>query len=204
MEMMTSNELKNSLVELLCDFDLFARKNNLRYSLAYGTLLGSIRHQGFIPWDDDIDLWMPRPDFERMLSIPYVGEVDVCLKSHLNGRFLFPYAKLTRADVEIDDPFWNSCGKQNLFIDIFPLDGLPDDPSSVEHLYREALKIKNDIAKSDVGIGFEKSAFRKISLYEEAGDGGREVTKRCSRSGVLILTKIRPRWECTHFPPQGL
>ena len=50
MEMMTSNELKNSLVELLCDFDLFARKNNLRYSLAYGTLLGSIRHQGFIPW----------------------------------------------------------------------------------------------------------------------------------------------------------
>ena len=182
MEMMTSNELKNSLVELLCDFDLFARKNNLRYSLAYGTLLGSIRHQGFIPWDDDIDLWMPRPDFERMLSIPYVGEVDVCLKSHLNGRFLFPYAKLTRADVEIDDPFWNSCGKQNLFIDIFPLDGLPDDPSSVEHLYREA----------------------RISLYEEAGDGGREVTKRCSRSGVLILTKIRPRWECTHFPPQGL
>ena len=163
MEMMTSNELKNSLVELLCDFDLFARKNNLRYSLAYGTLLGSIRHQGFIPWDDDIDLWMPRPDFERMLSIPYVGEVDVCLKSHLNGRFLFPYAKLTRADVEIDDPFWNSCGKQNLFIDIFPLDGLPDDPSSVEHLYREALKIKNDIAKSDVGIGFEKSAFRKIA-----------------------------------------
>ena len=151
MEMMTSNELKNSLVELLCDFDLFARKNNLRYSLAYGTLLGSIRHQGFIPWDDDIDLWTPRPDFERMLSIPYVGEVDVCLKSHLNGRFLFPYAKLTRADVEIDDPFWNSCGKQNLFIDIFPLDGLPDDPSSVEHLYREALKIK-----SDVGIGFEK------------------------------------------------
>ena len=114
MEMMTSNELKNSLVELLCDFDLFARKNNLRYSLAYGTLLGSIRHQGFIPWDDDIDLWMPRPDFERMLSIPYVGEVDVCLKSHLNGRFLFPYAKLTRADVEIDDPFWNSCGKQEL------------------------------------------------------------------------------------------
>ena len=98
-----------------------------------------------------------------MLSIPYVGEVDVCLKSHLNGRFLFPYAKLTRADVEIDDPFWNSCGKQNLFIDIFPLDGLPDDPSSVEHLYREALKIKNDIAKSDVGIGFEKSAFRKIA-----------------------------------------
>lgn len=55
-------------LKMLEEIDLFCRNNNIRYSLAYGTLIGAIRHKGFIPWDDDVDLIMPLSDIERFKS----------------------------------------------------------------------------------------------------------------------------------------
>ena len=55
--------------ELLVEFKQFCEKNGLRYYICFGTLIGAVRHQGFIPWDDDIDVIMPRPDFERFQQL---------------------------------------------------------------------------------------------------------------------------------------
>ena len=60
-------ELHQKELELLEAFDAFCSEHDLRYSLTAGTLLGAIRHKGFIPWDDDVDVCMPRPDYERFL-----------------------------------------------------------------------------------------------------------------------------------------
>lgn len=65
---LTLSELQSVSLEILCKIDSFCRKNNIRYSLTYGTLIGAVRHKGFIPWDDDVDIMMPRPDYERFLS----------------------------------------------------------------------------------------------------------------------------------------
>ena len=56
-------------IDLLVSFDKVCRSYNLRYSLAFGSLLGMVRHKGFIPWDDDIDVVMPREDYEKLYSL---------------------------------------------------------------------------------------------------------------------------------------
>ena len=68
MQQLSLREVQLEELNLLKDFDQFCKKYNLKYSLCYGTLIGAARHKGFIPWDDDIDVCMPRPDYERLKS----------------------------------------------------------------------------------------------------------------------------------------
>lgn len=65
MKQMTLEELKTAELDILTDVAEFCDKNGLKYFLAYGTLIGAVRHKGFIPWDDDIDIWMPRDDYNK-------------------------------------------------------------------------------------------------------------------------------------------
>ena len=69
MKRMTSDEIRKVQLDMLSAFHTFCEENNLRYFLDAGSLLGAIRHNGFIPWDDDIDLGMPRIDYERAISL---------------------------------------------------------------------------------------------------------------------------------------
>ncbi len=65
---MTLREVQLSVLQILKDIDDHCKKYNIKYSLAFGTLLGAIRHNGFIPWDDDLDIYMPRNDYKRFLE----------------------------------------------------------------------------------------------------------------------------------------
>lgn len=69
MKEITLEERKQIQLRMLIEIDAFCRKHNIRYSLAYGTLIGAIRHKGFIPWDDDVDIMMPLPDMLRFKEL---------------------------------------------------------------------------------------------------------------------------------------
>ena len=76
MKKMTQEEIKAVQLDMLSAFHLFCVENNLRYFLDAGSLLGAIRHNGFIPWDDDIDVGMPRSDYEKIIEIGQAGFGD--------------------------------------------------------------------------------------------------------------------------------
>lgn len=119
----TPEEMKAKLVETLDALDAFCREHGLRYYLSGGTLLGAVRHQGFIPWDDDIDVNMPREDCEKLMELSG-GRIGGCVlnppnyedETHAYHWKLYNEAILVRK---------GSAKIYPIFIDIFPIEGLP-------------------------------------------------------------------------------
>ena len=114
------------MVGVLSHFAEFCEENNLRYSLAYGSVLGAVRHKGIIPWDYDIDTYMPRPDYERFLKLyKEQSPTGYELLTPYDNCYPEPFAKL--GDKNTTLLFTSSFPVDyGIFIDIFPLDGASD------------------------------------------------------------------------------
>ena len=121
MQQLSLEELKQIELDILKRFDAICRENNLQYSLAYGTMLGAVRHQGFIPWDDDIDVFMKREDYEKLLSLQYDdGRYEIKSYRYTKG-YYYPFSKMIDAFTVLDEP-WRADKNMGVYIDIFPLD----------------------------------------------------------------------------------
>lgn len=128
MNYLTIEEIHAALLEVLVEFDRVCTENGLRYSLAYGTLLGAIRHKGFIPWDDDVDVIMPRPDYEKLHELLALGKAnlgeDFGYSEDRGSKAEYPFVKLmhkgytVKSTTHIEVPY--------LWIDVFPADGMPE------------------------------------------------------------------------------
>ncbi|MCH5203692.1 MAG: LicD family protein [Oscillospiraceae bacterium] len=141
---LSPQEIKNIEFELLKKFISFCDKYDLHYALTYGTLLGAVRHEGFIPWDDDIDVMMPREDYQKLIKACFekcpIEGCELLGRDNTEGYF-YPFLKLcdTNTIAKMDD----NHTVHGIWIDIFPVDRVPDDEKKARKLHKHIRFCKN-------------------------------------------------------------
>lgn len=121
--------LQLTQLEILKYVDEFCRNNNINYSLAYGTALGAVRHKGFIPWDDDMDICMLRPDYDRFIELWNDTDKFMLQNHNTEPSFTQSFTKIRKKNTafiqktdDLSDDFY-----KGIFIDVFPFDRVPDN-----------------------------------------------------------------------------
>ena len=140
LELLSMKEVKAFELELLDAIDVFCRKEGLCYSLAYGTLIGAVRHKGFIPWDDDIDIMMSRPDYDRFresFRVPGYYLVDLAERDDCVETFVKVCKEGT---IMVDRNFGREIWGVN--IDVFPIDGAPSNGLEAHYTVLNSIREK--------------------------------------------------------------
>ena len=135
MNELSLQEQKQVALDILSEIDEICKKNRFKYSLAYGTLLGAVRHKGFIPWDDDIDIMMPRADYEKFIEYCKYEHTGFSLASYATDPqygYIFSKACDKGTVVVPQNMKWKKHGIQ---VDIFPIEKLGKDLQAAKRKY---------------------------------------------------------------------
>ena len=186
MKQLSHGEIQKESLEILQDVHDFCEKNGIRYFLAYGTLIGALRHKGFIPWDDDIDIFMPRPDYEKFFSTfscPGRGAIcekdDDCYISY--GRVFDTARTCCKSIIPISENY-----KGGVWIDVFPIDGAPDDKEAflqgVKEMRREwVLQLRYRYSRASLPAILKTASFKDLCIL---------LAIKCSFRGKKLLNKV--------------
>ena len=153
----TLKKLHDVQLEILDEFVRICEENNLQYFLVAGTLLGAVRHAGFIPWDDDVDVGMPRKDYDKFIQIAK-KELDSkyyldCLET--NKDFYLPFAKIKKNGTIFKESFSDNIeGNKGIFIDVFPFENVKKG--------RFGYKLRFALSLSIMDALFHKKRMRKL------------------------------------------
>lgn len=141
MRELSLSERKKYALEVLVELDRICRKHNLRYSLAAGTMIGAVRHKGFIPWDDDIDILMFREDYEKLKTILTEQDNPTCywMSYDTNENYGYFFAKVIHKRTQVIDLFCNrKDAPLGIAVDIFPVDYLGESLNEATQTFKHA------------------------------------------------------------------
>ena len=192
MKRLSGTEIKQLELELLREFSGFCERKKLYYTLGGGTLLGAVRHRGFIPWDDDIDVLMPRPDYERLLAMrdrDLAGLPAYMKFRHWrNGSASYPFIKLVDQRTLVKEKYVEdryAC--KQVWMDIFPLDANPENKRELERLYRLSLFYRKLLTLQMARRGEGRTALKRkvkpmlLSAFQNPVFKGLSVESLCFR-----------------------
>ncbi len=161
-KLLTNREGQLVLLNILNEFDDFCRHNNLKYYLTGGTLLGAARHQGFIPWDDDIDVVMPRKDYDKFIHLYSVEQNEnYFIKEVSLNNSPYPFIKMEDRRYSIANS--KTTIHDHAWIDILPFDGMKDDKEYLEKTFKRTHKWGWTIElANDSGLWIDKNPAKII------------------------------------------
>lgn len=134
MKEITLEERKQIQLRMLIEIDAFCRKHNIRYSLAYGTLIGAIRHKGFIPWDDDVDIMMPLPDMLRFKEL-FKSETMCYCDVDTDKRYKYAFSRIANTQTYNKNGLIST--SYGICIDLYPVLGLPLSIEGIEQFFKK-------------------------------------------------------------------
>ncbi len=172
------DELKKIQVKILNNVDNFCKENKINYWLDCGTLLGAIRHKGYIPWDDDIDIGMLRNDYDKFLEAYNSSNKKYQLLAvEKNKDYYFQFGKVIDTDTILYEPDEKSGVKSGVYIDVFVYDNAPDDDILLKKMFD-----KRDFYNK----------LRIAQLYPNNYDH-KDIKKRILRFFIQIYLSILPK-----------
>lgn len=168
MKEISPEEFKQLSLDILVFVDDFCRKNSIQYFLAFGTLIGAIRHKGMIPWDDDIDIMMPRDDYNRFVHLMQQQKGKTIYQINCfetDPEFYLPWARVCNNTTILQNRPHRIEKDLGVWIDVFPIDNAP----SIQERQRWYKEYNNRRAKiwHTIPTPFEKFSFKKQVLTLE-------------------------------------
>lgn len=171
---------KEKLKEMLIDIKRVCDENDLKYYLVGGTLLGSIRHGGFIPWDDDIDIALPREDYDRFINLANKLSKELIIRNYNNSKnYPYNYIKVENKNTTLIEEMYEHRGViGGIYIDVFPLDGVPkNNIKRLVHLTTIKL-LKNLIVLHYSNPNKERNSIKKAII---------DFAKKCTNEEKLHI-----------------
>ncbi len=136
-------EIQKSLLFLMKKIHEICEENGLTYNIFGGTMLGAVRHGGLIPWDDDIDITMPRHDYMKFMEIVKEKYSDeYCVYNFPDKNYVYPFAKFAHKDTLLIENLKSKYNKIKLYIDVFPVDGYPK--KNEKTFFKKLTKLKHN------------------------------------------------------------
>lgn len=124
MKEMTIEEVKKCLLDIVKEIDKICKENGIKYTAIGGTLIGAVRHKGFIPWDDDIDIAMTRAEYEKFIKIfnEKCNDKYRVLDYRLDEKYYYPFAKVIDKSTYLNEEMYIDYEEFGVYVDIFPMD----------------------------------------------------------------------------------
>lgn len=170
-------------LEMLLTLDGICKKHGLRYYILYGTLLGAVRHKSFIPWDDDVDVGMPREDYEKLLSLHSEFESPLFLQCQATDPECFiSYARIRNGNTTaISKILKYQKFNHGIFLDIFPLDNVLKNEGTARFDAINRLNIENGTYMRRTNPNLDERNRKRVEAYLRAGRNPKEDFREIQR-----------------------